>query len=59
MAERFTLHRVFFSCCFPEEEDRNKLAAGEIEITESILANNTKFGNYVRYDVIWVRSSIC
>jgi len=37
MAERFTLHRGFFSCCFPEAEDRNKLAVGEIEITESIV----------------------
>ncbi|MGK7900640.1 MAG: O-methyltransferase [Hormoscilla sp.] len=37
MAKRFTLKSGFFSCCFPEDEDRNKLSVGEIELTGSII----------------------
>ncbi|NER34849.1 MAG: class I SAM-dependent methyltransferase [Oscillatoria sp. SIO1A7] len=35
IAEQFTLNRGFFSCCFPEGEDRRKLAEAGIEVSSS------------------------
>lgn len=48
LAKRFSLHRGFFSCCFPVEEDRAKLVDGQIEITGNIIGEQVcqEFGPF-------------
>ena len=48
LSERFSLHRGFFSCCFPVEADRTKLVDGKIEITAEIIGERVcqEFGPF-------------
>ena len=54
IAERFTLNRGFFSCCFPEEKDRRQLAEAGIEVSSSDIIGRQIVEKYGSFDVAFL-----
>ena len=54
IAERFTLHRGYFSCCFPDEEDRQKLINNGIEIKPSEIIGQHICEKYGLFEVVFL-----
>ena len=54
IAERFTLHRGYFSCCFPDEEDRQKLTNNSIEIKTPEIIGQRICEEYGPFEVVFL-----
>ena len=54
IAERFTLHGGYFSCCFPEEEDRQTLTNNGIEIQTSEIIGQRICEEYGPFEVVFL-----
>ena len=54
IAERFTLHRGYFSCCFPHEEDRQKLINNGIDIKASEIIGQRICEEYGPFEVVFL-----
>lgn len=54
IAERFTLHRGYFSCCFPDVEDRQKLINNGIEIKTAEIIGQRICEEYGPFEVVFL-----
>ena len=54
IADRFTLHQGYFSCCFPDEEDRNKLSNNGIEIQTPEIIGQRICEEYGPFEVVFL-----
>ncbi len=54
IAERFALHRGYFSCCFPHEEDRQKLINNGINIQTREIIGQGICEKYGPFEVVFL-----
>ena len=54
IARRYSLNGGFFSCCFPNEEDRQKLKNKSVEIQETKIIGKDVCEKYAPFDVVFL-----
>lgn len=54
ISDRFSLHQGYFSCCFPNEEDRNKLSNNGIELQTSKIVGQRICEEYGPFEVVFL-----